>query len=171
MANLIGEVSEQVSFTIERLALWGFLFALIMREHGWMQIFLLVIWLLVVLGGIRREWPQWSSRKKESQERESGVVRVVRRRPINLAVPKAVFLGGGIVIVVVWYVVAVPGPGTFAFWTWTAQSWQAVATAIAGWLLAVFAALTWAVQKDQATLMVRQEQRDEWREARDTFRQ
>ena len=52
-----------------------------------------------------------------------------------------------------WAILVQLGPGTFQFWIWTAQSCQAVAAGAAGFALAVFAFLTWRVQKNQYEAM------------------
>jgi len=56
-------------------------------------------------------------------------------------------------LVVVWVTVIALGDGVLKPWLWEAQVWQAVATALTGLALAVFASLTWFVQMRQTTLV------------------
>ena len=56
-------------------------------------------------------------------------------------------------LVVVWVTVIVLGDGILKPWLWEAQVWQAVATALTGLALAVFASLTWAVQMGQTKVL------------------
>ena len=93
--------------------------------------------------------------------------RIIWRALPKNRVPQLVILGGITILVIVWCVVAISGPGTFAFWQWTSASWQAVATAATGVLLAVFASLTWSVQSGQMELMRRQDEREAIRNARE----
>ena len=84
--------------------------------------------------------PGWIRRQKLATQLTSWTALV-----IAFAVLAAVF---GL-----WAILVQLGPGTFQFWIWTAQSWQAVAAGAAGFALAVFAFLTWRVQKNQYEAM------------------
>lgn len=66
--------------------------------------------------------------------------------------PQVVFWGGGVTLIVTWGLVAFVGPGSIMFWEWTADSWQAVAIGLTGWVLAIIAAKAWEVQSRQAAL-------------------
>ncbi len=64
-----------------------------------------------------------------------------------------VLVGGLSLIVGVGVIVIVLGDGVLKPWLWEAQVWQAVATALTGLALAVFASLTWSVQMRQTRVL------------------
>ena len=47
---------------------------------------------------------------------------------------------GAVLLIAIWILVVVLGSGTFKVWDWTAETWQAVAIGVTGWVLAVIAA-------------------------------
>lgn len=68
----------------------------------------------------------------------------------------AVMFGGSGILLGVWFSLTVGGDGTWAFWDWSPESWQAVAAGVTGLLLAVFASLTWSVQSRQRDIQAEQ---------------
>ena len=61
----------------------------------------------------------------------------------------AVFLGGALGFAIVWGMIVVTvGEGTFEFWTWSVQSWQAVTTALTGYAIVVLASVQISASRD-----------------------
>jgi len=83
-----------------------------------------------------------------------GVKRFMSRDCWGLPVITWVVLVVGLsLIVVVWVTVIALGDGVLKPWLWEVQVWQAVATALTGLALAVFASLTWSVQMRQTKVL------------------
>jgi len=71
------------------------------------------------------------------------------------------FLPGILIILVVlllglWALIACLGPGTWRFWNWDAQSWEAVGTGLGGTALTIFAFFAFKIQDQQRQLLHQQ---------------
>jgi len=72
-------------------------------------------------------------------------------------IPLLVILVGFAILVGLWAVIATAGDGTVKFWEWQSTSWQSVSVAITGWMLAIFASLTWSSMRTQETTRHREQ--------------
>ena len=68
---------------------------------------------------------------------------------MHTKIPLVVILGGLAAFGGLWAVLATAGDGTGKFWEWQSTSWQSVSVGITGWMLAIFASLTWSSMRTQ----------------------
>ena len=64
--------------------------------------------------------------------------------------PKILFFGGAVVWTIILVLLTARGSGTITFWEWPAEAWQAIATGLTGWALALIATMAWSIQAKQA---------------------
>lgn len=74
----------------------------------------------------------------------------VKIGPGRESLPKILFWGGIPVWTIILVFLTTKGSGTFRFWDWSPGDWQAIATGLTGWALAIIATMAWSIQAKQA---------------------